>query len=77
MNQPDSLPENDLAAFFLAQGEQSGKSVARLLANFIGGAKQSLDIAVYDMRLNNSLKANFSEALRGTVQRRGIHPYRL
>jgi phosphatidylserine/phosphatidylglycerophosphate/cardiolipin synthase-like enzyme len=64
MNQPDSLPENDLAAFFLAQGEQTGESVAQLLASFIGGATQSLDIAVYDMRLNDSLKAILSEALR-------------
>jgi phosphatidylserine/phosphatidylglycerophosphate/cardiolipin synthase-like enzyme len=64
-NQPsNNQPENDLAAFFLAQGEQTGESVARLLAEFIAGATQSLDIAVYDMRLNDSLKQILSEALR-------------
>src|SRR3954447_16378002 len=64
MNQPANLPENDLAAFFLAEGEQSGEAVAHLLADFIAGANQSLDIAVYDMRLNDSLKTILSDALR-------------
>ncbi len=64
MNQPTNSPENDLAAFFLAQGEQSGESVAHLLAEFIAGANQTLDIAVYDMRLNDSLKKILSESLR-------------
>ncbi len=34
------------------------------LTNFIGAAKQSLDFAVYDMRLSDPLKAALSAALR-------------
>jgi phosphatidylserine/phosphatidylglycerophosphate/cardiolipin synthase-like enzyme len=65
MNQPSSsLPENDLSAYFLAQGEQTGESVAQLLAEFIAGATQTLDIAVYDMRLSEALKEILAEALR-------------
>ncbi len=64
MNQPTNQPENDLSVNFLAQGEQTGESVAHLLADFIAGATQSLDIAVYDMRLNDSLKKILSDALR-------------
>ena len=64
MNQPINRSENDLSAYFLAQGEQSGESVAHLLAEFIAGATQSLDIAVYDMRLNDTLKAIVAGALQ-------------
>jgi phosphatidylserine/phosphatidylglycerophosphate/cardiolipin synthase-like enzyme len=53
-----------LSVFFLAQGEQTADMVmARLLA-FISTAKQSLDFAVYDMRLSDPLKAALSSALR-------------
>jgi phosphatidylserine/phosphatidylglycerophosphate/cardiolipin synthase-like enzyme len=53
-----------LFVFFLAQGEQSADSVMARLTNFIGAAKQSLDFAVYDMRLSDPLKAALSAALR-------------
>jgi phosphatidylserine/phosphatidylglycerophosphate/cardiolipin synthase-like enzyme len=53
-----------LSVLFLAQDEQTADAVmARLLA-FIGPAKQSLDFAVYDMRLSDPLKAALSSALR-------------
>ena len=52
-----------LFVFFLAQGEQSADSVMARLTNFIGAAKQSLDFAVYDMRLSDPLKAALSAAL--------------
>ncbi|MDB5081732.1 MAG: hypothetical protein JWP00_3656 [Chloroflexi bacterium] len=64
MKQPNRQPDNDLAAIFLAQGEQSGESVVQLLANFIAGANRTLDIAVFDMRLNDSLKKILADALR-------------
>src|ERR1700719_131145 len=54
---------DSLSVFFLAQGEQSADSVMARLTNFIGAAKQSLDFAVYDMRLSDPLKAALSAAL--------------
>ena len=52
-----------LSVFFLTQGEQTADTVmARLLA-FVSAAKQSLDFAVYDMRLSDPLKAALSSAL--------------
>ena len=55
---------NDLSVFFLAQDEQSANSVMSRLTAFIGGAKESLDFAVYDMRFNDSLKTQLVSALR-------------
>jgi phosphatidylserine/phosphatidylglycerophosphate/cardiolipin synthase-like enzyme len=55
---------DSLSVFFLAQGEQSAESVMARLTNFIGAAKQSLDFAVYDMRLSDPLKATVTAALR-------------
>jgi phosphatidylserine/phosphatidylglycerophosphate/cardiolipin synthase-like enzyme len=54
---------DSLSVFFLAQGEQSAAAVMTRLTNFIGAAKQSLDFAVYDMRLSDPLKAVLSAAL--------------
>jgi len=56
-------PSADLAAYFLAEGEQTVHAVAARLADFIGGARQSLEIAVYDFRLSDPLKAIVAEAL--------------
>ena len=44
-----------LGVYFLAQGEQAGPDVAGRFAAFIGGARRSLDLAVYDMRLSEPL----------------------
>jgi phosphatidylserine/phosphatidylglycerophosphate/cardiolipin synthase-like enzyme len=55
---------DSLSVFFLAQGEQSAAVVMARLTNFIGAAKQSLDFAVYDMRLSDPLKATLIAALR-------------
>ncbi len=52
-----------IVPFFLAQGEQTGPDVARRLASFIGGARRTLDIATYDFRLSNDLKAIVAAAL--------------
>src|SRR5690242_18734753 len=54
---------DDLAAYFLAEGEQTAHAVAARLAEFIGGARRSLEIAVYDFRLSDPLKAIVAEAL--------------
>lgn len=53
-----------LSAFFLAQGEQSADAVMARLTAFIRSAKESLDFAVYDMRLSDSLKNALASALR-------------
>ena len=55
---------DDLAVTFLAQGEQTGAQIAGQLAAFIGGARRSLDMALYDFRLSDPLKAIVAGALR-------------
>lgn len=55
---------NDLAVFFLAQGEQNGAQIAHHLADFVAGAHQSLDIAIYDLRLSEPYKSIISGALQ-------------
>jgi phosphatidylserine/phosphatidylglycerophosphate/cardiolipin synthase-like enzyme len=55
---------NQLAFFFLVQDEQTAETVMSRLINFINGAKRSLDFAFYDMRLSDSLKNEFSAALK-------------
>ena len=66
MTLPSSVPGSDdtLSVRFLAQGEQRAQDVAGWLAAFIAGARQSLDIAVYDMRLSAPLQAIIAAALR-------------
>jgi phosphatidylserine/phosphatidylglycerophosphate/cardiolipin synthase-like enzyme len=56
-------PNDDLAVTFLAQGEQTGEQIAGQLAAFIGGARRSLDMALYDFRLSDPLKAIVAGAL--------------
>src|SRR5438105_661749 len=55
---------DNLSVFFLAQGEQSADAVMTRLTTFIRAAKQTLDLAVYDMRFSDPLKAALSSALR-------------
>ena len=52
-----------LSVFFLAEGEQTAESVMARLTSFISEAKQSLDFAVYDMRLDDPLKNELTAAL--------------
>jgi phosphatidylserine/phosphatidylglycerophosphate/cardiolipin synthase-like enzyme len=54
---------DNLSVFFLAEGEQTADSVMARLTGFIRAAKQSLDIAVYDMRFNDALRAQLVAAL--------------
>jgi phosphatidylserine/phosphatidylglycerophosphate/cardiolipin synthase-like enzyme len=53
-----------LSILFLAQGEQTADSVMARLTAFIDGAKESLDFAVYDMRLSDPLKTALVAALK-------------
>lgn len=55
---------DNLAVRFLAQGAQQPATVAGWLAAFIGGARRSLDLALYDCRLSPTLGAILTEALR-------------
>ena len=57
------MPDN-LAVLFLAQDEQTAASVMTRLTNFIGAAEQTLDFALYDMRLSEPLKTQLSAALQ-------------
>lgn len=63
-----SLVTSSLSVSFLAQGEQTAESVMARLAAFIGAATQSLDIAVYDMRFSEALRAQLIAALRDRAQ---------
>ncbi|HEX5502137.1 MAG TPA: phosphatidylserine/phosphatidylglycerophosphate/cardiolipin synthase family protein [Thermomicrobiales bacterium] len=64
MAAPRDPGADDLAVRFLAGGAQRGEDVAGWLAEFIGGARQSLDVAVYDFRLSEPLAAIVAGALR-------------
>jgi len=59
---------DSLSVFFLSEGEQSADAVMARLTAFIGAATQTLDIAVYDMRFSESLRAQLVEALRDRAQ---------
>src|SRR5437764_5712463 len=59
-----SLVTSSLSVFFLAQGEQSADSVMARLTAFIRAATKTLDLAVYDMRFSDPLRAQLLAALR-------------
>jgi phosphatidylserine/phosphatidylglycerophosphate/cardiolipin synthase-like enzyme len=55
---------DQLSVFFLAEGEQSATEVMTLLTNFLGEAQRSLDLAVYDMRLEDALRLQLLRTLQ-------------
>ena len=57
-----------VSVLFLAEGEQSADQVMSRLAAFINGARQTLDFAIYDMRLSDPLRARLAAALREKAQ---------
>ena len=63
MNRMSDPGQDNLTVFFLAQDEQSAASVMTRLTDFIGAATKSLDFALYDIRLSESLKNQLSAAL--------------
>jgi phosphatidylserine/phosphatidylglycerophosphate/cardiolipin synthase-like enzyme len=58
--QPDA---SDVRVHFLAQDEQRAETVVQWLAAFMRGARRTLDVAVYDFRLSDPLKAIVADAL--------------
>jgi len=56
-------PGDQLSVFFLAEGEQAAAEVIARLTNFIDAAQETLDFALYDMRLSDPLKNLLSGAL--------------
>ncbi len=63
MNTAQQPTGDDLDVTLLAQGEQTGEQIAAQLAAFIAGARHSLDMALYDFRLSDPLKAIIAGAL--------------
>ncbi len=61
--QQPQAPGDDLHVTLLAQGEQTGEEIATALAAFIRGAQHTLDMALYDFRLSDPLKAIVVAAL--------------
>ena len=61
-----SRPPSDdqLSVFFLAEGEQSGADVMGRLTDFLDQAQHSLDLAVYDMRLDEALRLQLLQTLQ-------------
>jgi phosphatidylserine/phosphatidylglycerophosphate/cardiolipin synthase-like enzyme len=56
-------PSDTLQVFFLAAHAQPPTAVATRLADFLRGAESSLDLALYDFRLSDSLKTIITAAL--------------
>ena len=61
---PRAEPDDTLSAHFLAEGDHPATEVAGWMAGFIRGARASLDIALYDCRLDDVTVASIAEALR-------------
>jgi phosphatidylserine/phosphatidylglycerophosphate/cardiolipin synthase-like enzyme len=55
---------DSLSVFFLAQGEQSADAVMTRLSAFLRAATQTLDLAIYDMRFSDPLRAQLLSVLR-------------
>jgi hypothetical protein len=59
-----AAPADSLSVFFLSQDEQTAASVMARLTTFIAAAKETLDFALYDLRLSESLKQQLAAALQ-------------
>lgn len=55
---------DQLSVFFLAQDEQRAADVMSRLVAFISAARETLEFALYDLRLSAPLKAQLYDALR-------------
>jgi phosphatidylserine/phosphatidylglycerophosphate/cardiolipin synthase-like enzyme len=56
----------------LADGQQRAEEVASRLVEFLDGAKQSLALALYDVRLPGAVGDRVADSLRGAAAR-GVH----
>jgi phosphatidylserine/phosphatidylglycerophosphate/cardiolipin synthase-like enzyme len=54
---------DSLSVFFLSQDEQTAASVMARLTTFIAAAKETLEFALYDLRLSEVLKQQLAAAL--------------
>ena len=59
---------DNLSVFFLAQDEQSADAVMARLTAYLREAKETLDIAIYDMRFSDPLRVQLIAALRDRAQ---------
>jgi len=64
---PRADPNDTLSAHFLAEGDHPAVEVAGWMAGFIAQAQESLDIALYDCRLDDATVASIADALRDRV----------
>lgn len=65
---PRFTPDDTLSAHFLAQGDHPAPEVAGWLAGFIRQAWESLDIALYDCRLDDAAVATIAAALQDRLR---------
>jgi len=72
--QPPQPSGDNLNVTLLAQGEQTGEQIAAQLAAFIQGAQRSLDLALYDFRLSDPLKAVVAGAMQAREAASGRTP---
>jgi phosphatidylserine/phosphatidylglycerophosphate/cardiolipin synthase-like enzyme len=61
---PHEFSGDQLSVYFLSEGEQTGAEVMTRLIDFIARTQRTLDIAVYDMRLEETLRLQLLQALR-------------
>lgn len=64
-----SPASDQLSVFFLSEGDQSSALVMKRLTDFIAEAAATLDLALYDMRFNDALKAQLVTALQERAKR--------
>jgi phosphatidylserine/phosphatidylglycerophosphate/cardiolipin synthase-like enzyme len=61
-------PDDTLAVQFIAEGWQGAADIAHLLADFITRARRSVDIAIYDCRLDEDAAEPIRQALHNRLQ---------
>src|ERR1700742_573440 len=61
---------DQISVFFLSEGEQQSTAVMKHLTDFIGAARETLDFALYDMRLSDPLKGQLLTALQERAKSR-------
>src|SRR3954469_19410587 len=59
---------DQISVFFLSEGEQESAAVMKHLTDFIGAAQETLDFALYDMRLSDQLKSQLLAALQARAK---------
>ena len=65
---------DSLSVFFLPQDEQTAASVMARLTAFIAAAQETLEFALYDLRLSEVLKQQLAAALQERARGRRANP---